>query len=587
MSHHGMLQALYSRYRSLHEAGELPPVGFRFTDIQFVLVLSPDGELLEIQACGDDGKSNTGQVTVAPYRGKRTSGIKANFLCDTSKYLLGCEWGKNKDEGITSFPKHLADTRKLHLDLRSSISHPHYDAVCRFLEAVNPEMIVSEIEPHWKSINGKRMAFQIVGEIGFVHDLPEVQQAWSDAMPTLDKEGKSIRAGQCSITGEMAEITNVHPPVLGLIDPGGQAEKALVSFNCDAFTSYGLEQSQNAPASLEGAWGYTSALNGLLKQRGIRVGDMTLIYWSEERSEVEDWFALLLKGPSEEDAITTNKLGKLLEALAKGSGIPELLDVDSATPFYIAGLSPSSSRVVVRLWLTSTVESILEKLSAHYRDLKTIREFENEPEYPSLWRLLRECLPYRENYKPRYDDLPPLLAGALMRAILEGAPYPDAFANAVIRRIRADRVINYLRAAILKAWLTRKPNLQGEISVSLDPEKLDPAYRLGRLFAVLEAAQRKALGDVGASIRDRFYSSASATPAIVFPRLLRTYQHHLGKMETGPKTFYEKQVQEIVDGLNATPTHLKLEDQAQFAIGYYHQRKALFTKSETKNDNQE
>lgn len=587
MSHHGMLQALYTRYRSLHETGELPQVGFRSTDVQFVLVLRVNGSLIEIQHCGEDGKNNTGQVTVAPYRGKRTSGIKANFLCDTSKYLLGCEWGKSKEDGLKVFPNHLKDARKLHRDLRSSINHPHFDAVCQFLEAINPETLVSQIEPHWKSINGKRMAFQIVGEIGFVHGLSDVQRAWSEAMPQLEPEGKRIRTGQCCITGNMAEITNVHPPVLGLIDPGGQAEKALVSFNCDAFTSYGLNQSQNAPASLEGAWGYTSALNNLLKKRGIRVSDMTLVYWAEEKSEVEDWFALLVEGPSEEDAATTGKLGKLLEALRKGSGIPELLDVDSSTPFYIAGLSPSSSRIVVRLWVMSSVGAILARLSAHYKGLETIREFDNEPEYPSLWQLLRECLPHRENYRPKYDDLPPLLAGSLMRAILQGTPYPDAWINAVIRRIRADRMINYLRASILKGWLTRKPNYQGDITVSLDPQKLDPAYRLGRLFAVLEAAQRKAVGEVGANIRDRFYSSASATPAIVFPRLLRTYQHHLGKMEKGPKTFYEKQAQEIVEGLDTMPAHLKLEDQSLFAIGYYHQRKALFTKSETDNDNQE
>lgn len=177
-----------------------------------------------------------------------------------------------------------------------------------------------------------------------------------------------------------------------------------------------------------------------------------------------------------------------------------------------------------------------------------------------------------------------------MRAILEGTPYPDALANALIRRIRADHKINYLRAAMLKAWLTRKPNRQGGIPVSLDTERTDPAYRLGRLFAVLESAQYRALGDVGANIRDRFYSSASATPSVIFPRLLRTYQHHLGKMERGSKTFYEKQAQEIIGGIDTMPAHLNLEAQAQFAIGYYHQRKALFDgakTSEAQNDNQE
>ena len=173
-------------------------------------------------------------------------------------------------------------------------------------------------------------------------------------------------------------------------------------------------------------------------------------------------------------------------------------------------------------------------------------------------------------------DIPPLLAGALMRAILNGTPYPNSLASAVIRRIRADCLINYCRAAILKAWLTRLKRTQGGIPLSLDTERTEPAYRLGRLFAVLEKTQEDAQPGINATIRDRFYSAASATPSMVFPRLLRTYQHHLGKLHPGSKVNREKLVQDIVDGLDTMPPHLNLEAQALFSIGYYHQRKSLF-----------
>ncbi len=112
--------------------------------------------------------------------------------------------------------------------------------------------------------------------------------------------------------------------------------------------------------------------------------------------------------------------------------------------------------------------------------------------------------------------------------------------------------------------------------MSLDTERTDPGYRLGRLFAVLEKTQEDALPGINATIRERFYSAASATPSMVFPRLLRTYQHHLAKLVPGAKVNREKLVQEIVDGLDTMPPHLNLEAQALFAIGYYHQRKALF-----------
>ena len=117
--------------------------------------------------------------------------------------------------------------------------------------------------------------------------------------------------------------------------------------------------------------------------------------------------------------------------------------------------------------------------------------------------------------------------------------------------------------------------------MSLDTERTDPAYLLGRLFATLEKTQRDALGEIGASIRDRFYSSASATPGSVFPRLLRTYQHHLAKLAGGRKVNREKLVQGIVDPLTKFPSHFNLSEQGLFAIGYYHQIRSLYTKHDS------
>ena len=119
--------------------------------------------------------------------------------------------------------------------------------------------------------------------------------------------------------------------------------------------------------------------------------------------------------------------------------------------------------------------------------------------------------------------------------------------------------------------------------MSLDIARSEASYRLGRLFATLEKTQQDALGgSVGATIRDRFYASASATPAVVFPRLLRTYQHHLGKLEGGRRVGREKLVQEIVEPLADIPAHLDLTDQGLFALGYYHQMNAFYSRHEEK-----
>jgi CRISPR-associated protein Csd1 len=185
------------------------------------------------------------------------------------------------------------------------------------------------------------------------------------------------------------------------------------------------------------------------------------------------------------------------------------------------------------------------------------------------------------------DDIPPLLGGALARAVITGGLYPPAFVAAVLRRIRIDASdderrthVPYIRAAILKAFLNR--NCQNKITMSLDLTNPDPAYRLGRLFAALEKTQRDALGDTNTSVRERFYAAASATPGPIFPRILRTYTYHLAKLDGGLKIVREQLVQEILDPIhNQLPSSLSLEEQGRFALGYYQQMRAFYAKRDT------
>jgi CRISPR-associated protein Csd1 len=225
----------------------------------------------------------------------------------------------------------------------------------------------------------------------------------------------------------------------------------------------------------------------------------------------------------------------------------------------------------VRFWHVATLGQMVDKLKAHYDALRLRRSSDKDPEFPAVWQILRQT--GRES-----KDIPPLLSGPLMRSILTGSRYPQGLFNAVLNRIRADHEITFLRAAIFKAFLIR--NHQLDIPMSLDTTRTEPAYLLGRLFAALEKTQEDALPGINATIRDRFYSAASATPGTVFPRLLRTYQHHLSKLDGGYKVNRERAVQQIMGGLNDMPGHLPLEGQGLFAIGYYHQRQDFFTKKD-------
>jgi CRISPR-associated protein Csd1 len=192
-----------------------------------------------------------------------------------------------------------------------------------------------------------------------------------------------------------------------------------------------------------------------------------------------------------------------------------------------------------------------------------------------MWRLLKET----SNSKSK-DGPSPLLGGAVMQAILKGTPYPQNLLSAVIGRIRAEQNINYLRAAIIKAVLVRKNRIQGhnmEVPMTLDKENKNPAYLLGRLFAVLEKAQQDAIPGANTTIKDRFYGSASATPRVVFPQLLRLAQHWVEKAEYGK--LRDRQIEEILCDMQDFPAHLGLDQQGLFAIGYYHQRQDFFKKN--------
>lgn len=554
---------------------EIAPDGYSTQKVAFVVVLHSDGRLHAIEDIREEkGKKRLPRLMLLPGQAKPSgSGLNPCFLWDNAFYLFGYTDDEAKGERAIRACEAFRDK---HLALEQEIDDPTFSAVCRFLESWRNEQLAEH--PELAEIGTGFGVFQLIGENMYVHEQERIKKWW-DAQQTETEIDET--KGFCLVTGQQASIASIHEPKFKGV-PGAQpAGAALVSFNCDSFTSYGKDQSYNAPVSNAATFRYCTALNGILSgprsdKHRFQVGDTTVAFWTEQPTETEDWLAQMFSGnldaAQDDHALTRTRI--LLQALRNGSGELRALGDDPATPVHILGLAPNAGRLSVRFWHTGSLGELFDTLKAHHDALRIVRQFEEgskrpDPEFPPAWMLLRETA--RES-----KDISPLLGGALMRAILEGTPYPDTLANAVIRRIRADRHINYLRAAILKAWLTRKPNYQGGVPVSLDIERLEPGYRLGRLFAALEKTQERAQPGINSTIRERFYSSASATPAMVFPRLLRTYQHHLAKLNPGEKVNREKLIQEIMSGIFVMPPHLNLESQALFAIGYYHQRKALF-----------
>lgn len=582
-----ILQALATNYQRLLAHGEegISPFGYSPEKISYEILLSPDGQVVDVNDIRDtSGKKPLPRTMNVPQPEKRTVGIKPNFLWDKTSYVLGVSaTSKRADKEHDAF-------KQWHQECLAGTGDAGLKALLAFLAAWTPEQFVA---PKFTAdMLDANLVFRLDGETAYLHERPAARTARARLLGSDDADG--ILA-DCLVTGERLPIARLHPAIKGV--NGAQSSGAsIVSFNLDAFSSYGKAQGENAPISEQAAFAYTTVLNHLLRRgehnrQRLQIGDTTVVFWAEsedasQSAEAELTFEALLNPPPD-DSQEAEKLRRVLQQVEKARPLSELdPKLHGGTRMFVLGLAPNASRLSIRYWAEGTLETFARRLSQHERDFRV------EPvpwrTAPSAYRVVLATVPNREGAKPKADDAFNNLVGEFVRAVLTGTPYPRSLLANTIIRIRSDGNLSGLRAAICKGILAREQRLgihvqEEEVPVSLDKDSLHPGYRLGRLFAVLEAAQRGALGgQVNATIRDRYYGAASATPASVFPMLLRNAQNHLAKLrkdKPGMAINLEKDIREIVDGLaDRFPRSLRLEDQGRFAIGYYHQSQSRFTK---------
>ena len=378
-------------------------------------------------------------------------------------------------------------------------------------------------------------------------------------------------------------MESVHPSIKNVA--GAQSSgAALVSFNAPAFCSYGKEQSLNAPTGKYAAFAYPTALNHLLSDRDHvwRVGDATVVCWARDGgSAYQNFMGWCCFG--QEPSYDVNDLRQMVGRLCQGEMVTysqEKLDPDM--DFYILGLSPNAARLSVRFFLRNTFGGFLKHVQAHYDRLEIVRPAFDKFETLPLWRLLSETV----NQNSRDKSPAPNLAGEVLRAVLSDTCYPATLLNGVTLRIRAEHEVNRGRAAILKAYYSKRqnPDVPKEVlTVSLNPDSANIPYNLGRLFSVLEAIQSAANPGINTTIKDKYFNSASATPAIVFPTLLNLAQKHLKKLDGGLRTHYDKQLTALLSKLGeGYPARMSLPQQGSFQLGYYHQTQARYEKKEEK-----
>ena len=572
-----ILESLAGLYERLAADGEVPAFGFSRENVSYAVVLSQEGRVEDVRDIRDTSgkKPRPGRLTV-PRAVKRTGQALPNFLWDKTSFALGVS-ARNKPDEIARIAREHAAFKDFHRELLASCDDHDARAFLRFLDRWRPDELGSL--PHADDMLDANVVFQPDDAARkLLHERPFVQDVWSRHL--AKKKGAE---GLCLVTGEHTAIARLHPSVKGVAgaQPSGAA---LVSFDKDAFKSFGKERGANAPVSERAAFAYGSALNTLLEhgsRRRVWIGDATTVFWAEaagnqaHAAAAEDLFSSLVGVPPTDEEETA-KLRDKLDAVAKGRPLAEVAPgVDENTRFWVLGLAPNAARLSIRFWRQNTIGELFRRVARHWDDLRLEPPPWRTP--PAAWLLLKETAA-----QGKTQNIPPALGGALMRAILSDGRYPRSLLAAIVGRMRADKRVTGLRAAICKACLTRDHRLgfeKEDIPVGLNQEEANPAYRLGRLFAVYESVQRAALGKVNATITDRYFGAASATPASVFPLLVRNSKNHLAKLRKDGKDglahWFDLKIDEIVAGMGTTfPRSIRLEDQGRFAIGYHHQRAA-------------
>lgn len=580
-----ILQALASYYDVLAQQGKVGRPGWGTAKVIGALCLDEQGNLIDILSLKTANAKGKEVATVrkVPEQVTRSSGVKANFLCDGPGYLLGLNTKTDDDakkEANEKRAKQCFDAAAaLHLQLLDGVDSVAAKAVFTFFTNWNPNTehpILAEHEDLLKEAGS--FLFRINGT--FAQEDPGIQAAWENYRSQDTQDGVVM---QCAVTGQKATVARLHTLIKGV--RGAQSSgAALVSFNASAFTSYGQEQSYNAPVSEQAMFAYTTALNYLLSsaEHTRILGDTTIVAWSangEPQYTNVGWYCL---GGDTKAAVDDKMLQSMFEALSHGRPYAfEDVTIDPDEPFYILGLAPNAARLSVRFFWKNTFGHFMKNVQAHYKRLEIVKPAQDEREYLSVGSLLYETANKKSNDK----SAPPVLVGGLMRAILNDTLYPAALRSAVMLRIRAERKVSRGQAALLKAILLKNPApIEGKeiCTVALNQESTYTPYVLGRLFSVLEAIQSAANKGVNTTIKDRFFNSAAATPAIIFPRLTQLAQAHLRRLNSvAQKIWYEQQLVALHEKLpEVLPARLSLAEQESFFIGYYHQTQKRFEKKE-------
>ena len=586
-----ILHALTQYYQRKAESdGGVAPEGFENKEIPFIIVIDKQGKFIQLEDTRElKNKKKVARTFLVP-KGLGRSGSKSyevsNLLWDHYGYVLAYAGEKGQEQADRQHASFTAKVSELKQVLPDDAG---VAAVAAFLASAAEKNKVMQAA-NWAEcakVKGCNLSFRLVDE---AVDLVCQSKAVQDHLLKSGQEYVDIEKskdkfyGTCLVTGKKTKIANLHTDIKGI---NKTPKSPFVSANLEAFKSYGKGNNKDNglmyPIGEQAMFEYTTALNTLLAgENRFRIGDVTAICWSAKPTPLEEHLASLISGGGKDNPDAhIDAVKSLYKSLYNG----QYQKPDGKEKFYLLGLSPNSARIVVRFWHETTVAALSESIAAWYDDLQMVRgENSPYPEYMPLPRLLGNLV-----LDGKMENLPSDLIAQITDAALNNQVLPVSLLQAALRRNKAEQKITYGRASLLKAYINRAiragrlKNMK-ELTMSLDRNRQDIGYVLGRLFAVLEKTQTEANPGLNATIADRYFGSASSTPIAVFGTLMRLLPHHLNKLEfEGRAVQLQWEIRQILEHCQRFPNHLNLEQQGLFAIGYYHETQFLFTKDALKN----
>ncbi len=631
-----ILQALYE----LAERENLiEDPDYEMKPVRWTVTIGPGGKFLGFRDTNttppQEGKKKpkpVAQSFAVPRDGARTSGDRAFFFCDKAEYVFGLD--VEKDEQKRRDPEKLANRFGLFRERISDCFHTTQDegvkAVMAFLDSLaRGEQTVTLDD---STGPGDLFTFIYSSDIDkLVSSREKVRAYWKQLRAENQDDGPEM---QCLVTGKTFKGLGLFPKTKRV--PGVQGDISLVSYNSRAFESQGWSGNENAPVSREAAEASTTALNRLLHPafpnptrlgetlpaRSMRLStDTAICYWTTSADQgFADCLSSIFDGGSD---TSIDSVPEMYKSIWRGKAPDANQDI---SPFYGLMITGTQGRAILRDWFETTLFKAQKNIAQHFADLKIVRNApwkkgETPPPAIGLRTLLESVAS-----QGKQENIPASVAAQFVHAALTGGVYPIGLLIRAVERMRAeighDDWMNLqrrdARVAIIKAVLNRKhrqdkkskqplPSILKEVTESMDYENHNPGYLLGQLLAVLERLQQAALGNVNASVIDKYFAGASAAPRSVFPRLLNNARHHAKKAEKQEneyERFMSRWCEMLIDQIlwhfkaaifnreladpkrsillpqnHAIPASLKIDDQGWFIIGYHHMRHFLIRMS--------